>query len=139
MSKSKKRSPEKSSSKKEVSVMGVSIQRVGIAAATGLLVLLVSVFALAALTASGTLPAGYIRIYAGAAVFLGGLICALVAGGSKRKLLSALVAAILLLAVLLLIGTAAFSGQFATENFLMVLIILLISCMIGSVISTAIH
>lgn len=138
MSKPKRRSMEKSGGK-DAAAMAVSIQRIGIAAAVGLLVLLVSALILSALTASGTLPAGYIRIYAGAAVFLGGLVCAIVAGGSKRKLLSALIAATLLLVVLLLIGIAAFSGRFATENLLMVLIILLISCMIGSVISTAIH
>lgn len=123
----------------DVAARVVSIQRIGVAAAIGLLVLMAAALILSALTASGMLPAVHMRIYAGVAVFLGGLVCAVVAGGSKRKLLSALLASMVLLATLLIIGTALFSGLFMTKNFFIVLIILLISCMMGSVISTAIH
>ena len=123
----------------DVAARVVSIQRIGVAAAIGLLVLMAAALILSALTASGMLPAVHMRIYAGVAVFLGGLVCAVVAGGSKRKLLSALLASMVLLAALLIIGTALFSGLFMTKNFFIVLIILLISCMMGSVISTAIH
>ena len=138
MAKRKRKLADRASSQ-DVAAQVVSIQRIGIAAAIGLLVLMAAALILSALTASGTLPAVHMRIYAGVAVFLGGLVCAVVAGGSKRKLLSALLASMVLLAALLIIGTALFSGLFMTKNSFIVLIILLISCMMGSVISTAIH
>ena len=138
MAKRKRKLADRASSQ-DVAAQVVSIQRIGIAAAIGLLVLMAAALILSALTASGTLPAVHMRIYAGVAVFLGGLVCAVVAGVSKRKLLSALLASMVLLAALLIIGTALFSGLFMTKNFFIVLIILLISCMMGSVISTAIH
>ena len=138
MTKRKKKAAERSGAQ-DVPVRAVSMRRIGIAAAAGLLTLLFSAFLLSALTALGTLPAAHVRLYAGVAAFLGGLVCAAAAGGRKRKLLSALLAEAILLAVLLIIGTALFSGLFLIKNFAVVLIILLISCMMGSVISTAIH
>ena len=138
MAKRKRKLADRASSQ-DVAAQVISIQRIGIAAAIGLLVLMAAALILSALTASGTLPAVHMRIYAGVAVFLGGLVCAVVAGGSKRKLLSALLASMVQFAALLIIGTALLSGLFMTKNFFIVLIILLISCMMGSVISTAIH
>ena len=125
--------------KREITGGAVSVKRIGIAVGVGTLVLLLTALVLSILTAAGTLPAEHIRIYAGGAVFAGGFASALAAGGNKRKLLSALLATAGLLALLVIAGTAAFSGAFVIKNFLMVLILLLISCMIGSVISTALH
>lgn len=136
----RKKRPAEKNGKREITGGGaVSVKRIGIAVGVGTLVLLMTALVLSILTAAGTLPAEYIRIYAGGAVFAGGFASALAAGGSKRKLLSALLATAGLLALLVIAGTAAFSGAFVIKNFLMVLILLLISCMIGSVISTALH
>lgn len=135
----RKKRPAEKAGKRETAGASISVKRIGVAIAVGALVLLLIALVLSFLIALGTLPAEHIQIYAGGAVFAGGFSCALAAGGSKRKLLSALLAVSGLLALLAIAGTAVFAGAFILKNFLMVLILLLISCMIGSVISTALH
>ena len=66
MTKRKKKAAERSGAQ-DVPVRAVSMRRIGIAAAAGLLTLLFSAFLLSALTALGTLPAAHVRLYAGVA------------------------------------------------------------------------
>lgn len=135
----RRKRPAEKTGKREAAGGAISVKRIGFAVGIGMFILLLTALVLSVLTASGTLPAEHIQIYTGGAIFAGGFACSIVAGGNKRKLLSALLAVAGMLVLLAIAGIAAFSGAFVIKNFLMVLILLLISCMIGSVISTALH
>ncbi len=138
MSKTRRRPAEKADSR-QAAAGEISPKRIAIALGAGLTVLLAAALLLAVLTAFEVLPPGHVGAYAGLSVFLGGLTGSLIAGGSRHKLLAALLTAAGLLGLLLLIGALFFHALFLTKSFLMVLIILLVSCMIGSMISTALR
>jgi len=102
----------------------------------GLLTILLLLFAMTFLVSNGTLPWRQLHLFVYTAAAAGGLVAAFVGCGRRKKLFSALIIAALLVLILFLLGTLIFSDIFSVKTFVMVLIILTFSCMMGSVISS---
>ncbi len=139
MKKNRKCSKEASGAQRETAAAAIPVRPILTGAGIGLLVSLTFVLLFALLVWKSVLPADSLPVYGGCSVFAGGLICAFLARRGKRKFISILLGSALMLIMLAVIGTAAFSGFFAVKNLFLVLIILLVSSIIGNIITTALH
>ena len=114
----------------------VSIKRIVISAFIGVAVSMVVALVLAGLMGANRLGAEHQWLWAGIALAVGGLVAGLLSGGRRKALLCGILAALGMLAFLVLIGLLAFGGSFSMKLCLLNLIILLVSCIIGSVIAS---
>ena len=114
----------------------ISLRRIGIGILIGLLTIALSTLMLAALISRGKIGADKMTLCAGGAVFLGGLVSSVFACGKRKMLISAAITALGLLLILAIIGFLAYAGLFSVKMCLLLLIILLVSCILGSVISS---
>ncbi len=115
--------------------LGVSPKRLAISVFAGLLLTLGAILLFAQLISSDALSPERMGLCSAVSVGLGGVLASFLTGGKRKKLITALITAACLFLLLILIGALAFGGIFSIKLLFLILIILIVSCIIGSVAS----